>query len=78
MAYNKADAMKVGEEMADVVMGVLNGIQMGEETQNVMELMGALMQGADEIQADKDAAAFHIIAGMAAKVGDSKVDPEAA
>jgi hypothetical protein len=74
MAYNKADAMKVGEELADLVMGVLNGIQMGEETQNVMELMGALMQGADEVQIDKDAAFFHILSGMSGKVGDSKVD----
>jgi hypothetical protein len=36
--------------------------------------MGALMQGADEVQTDKDAAFFHILSGMSGKVGDSKVD----
>lgn len=75
MAYNKADAMKVGEELADVVMGMMNGFQMAEETQNIMEMMSALMGGADEISSDKDAAFFHILSGMSGKVGDSKVDP---
>ena len=76
MAYNKADAMKVGEEVADVIMGVMDGVDMSDAG-NVMELMSALMQGSDEIQADKDAALFHIASGLMGKVGDSKVDAPA-
>lgn len=77
MAYNKAEAMKVGEELADTVLGVMNGIQLAEESVNVMELMSALMAGGDDIAADKDAAGFHIAAGFMSKMGDNRVDPEA-
>ena len=75
--YNKAEAMKVGEEIADTVLGVLNGIQLPEESANVMELISALMAGGDDIAMDKDAAGFHIAAGFMAKMGDNRVDPPA-
>jgi hypothetical protein len=74
MAYNKADAVKVGEELADLVLGAMNGIQMQEELANAMEMITALAQGADDIQADTDAALLHIASGFTGKLGDSKVD----
>lgn len=76
MAYNKDDAVKIGHEVADLVLGVMDGIDVGDAG-NVMELMSALTVGVDDVQADKDAALFHIASGILDRVGDSKIDAPA-
>ena len=76
MAYDKQAAVAIGHEVADMVLGLMNGIDASDAT-NVIELMSALTQGMDDVQADKDAALFHIASGILDRVGDSKVDAPA-
>ena len=72
--YVKQEVLDFGGEVADLILGILNGFQTEEELTNAMAAFTAAAKAANELQTDTDAALLDTLSGLAGRVADSRRD----
>jgi len=74
MTYNKAEVKAVGNAVYDLLEGLSDGIG-NQEIANLMKVLTAAVAASDEFKSDFDAAGPHVLAQMADRFGDRRVNP---
>jgi hypothetical protein len=74
MAYNKDEVTTLADAVWNIIVGLKNGIG-GDDIANLTAALMAAPAASNELKDDFDAAGLHIVARLADKFGDSRVNP---
>lgn len=74
--YDKAQVKAAADAIVDTIDAVKDGLDAGDVTAAV-NLLTKVAACADEFKGDTDAAVLHLVAGIADRIGDQRMDTPA-